>query len=904
MKLHAMRRNSSGGYVTFGSMWRRGECTDEAANRNQFALVDAQGRHVDVQSRITAYWPDGSVKWAAHTADAAKLGDRAEITLADHPSPIDAERSQHVTDDGTTITIASGRSTVTIDRSTHRIFESFVVDGRTVAANGTEVLELEDPNAGEHEGDLVRRTAFTGRVDEIELESEGPLVTVIKYTGIHVADDGTERLPFIIRMTVGFDADRLDFQHTFIYDGDENHDFLKGLGVRFESPMAGKPYNRHVRFEGDHGTIHECLAQLLTWKPVIPSHLYEDQQAGRLIHPSDEAGETIDASGVLNQTANSDSDNEKVETVLKDMPWWDEYHMVQDAPSHFAITKKTADEQVCRITTLHGNRTRGGASFGSEAGSVMVAVKDFWQKYPTGYTFTGLTTDVATATVWLWSPDAQAMDFRHYAQDGYQWAYYEGYDYKGADPVGIACTNEFSIAAGPVPIPDDETLLAFSKAIDKPEQYLADPEYYHELGAFGRWSLPERGTEMENWIEDQLDRAIAFYEKEIDLRNWYGMFDYGDIMHSYDSARHQWRYDMGGFAWDNAELVPTYWMWYAFLRTGREDIFDMASKLCRHVSEVDVYHLGRYKGLGSRHNVRHWGCPCKEARISMAGHHRVYYFLTGDRRFEDLFDELGDVEQTFFEKDPLGDWYDKDSMVYPAHARSGPDWSSLCSDWMTQLERTNSPKFLNKIQTGIDDIKAMDLQLNSGVDMEFDPATCHLHFINNESTGGVHLAICQGAPEVWIEMKDLVDDPDWPKMVADFGRFYFLPHEQVVEESHGALKDRAYPFPFFASAIGAYAAEYYGDKTIARKVWKYLIHALMDSADHTGFDTVTLHNVGNQAELEEVPWENPWFKTNFVAQWCLNAIVALDFIRDDAPKTLAEADELTAGLGADTQRKS
>ena len=35
------------------------------------------------------------------------------------------------------------------------------------------------------------------------------------------------------------------------------------------------------------------------------------------------------------------------------------------------------------------------------------------------------------------------------------------------------------------------------------------------------------------------------------------------------------------------------------MRTGREDVFTFAEKLSRHASEVDVYHMGKYKGLGS-----------------------------------------------------------------------------------------------------------------------------------------------------------------------------------------------------------------------------------------------------------------------------------------------------------------
>ena len=135
--------------------------------------------------------------------------------------------------------------------------------------------------------------------------------------------------------------------------------------------------------------------------------------------------------------------------------------------------------------------------------------------------------------------------------------------------------------------------------------------------------------------------ALDFYLKEVDARKWYGLFDYGDFMHTYDDARHMWKYDMGGYAWQNTELVPTLWLWLIVpaQRPGG-CVFTLAEAMTRHCSEVDVYHFGEYKGLGSRHNVVHWGCACKEARIAMAFHHRFLYYITGDERLGDVFDDV------------------------------------------------------------------------------------------------------------------------------------------------------------------------------------------------------------------------------------------------------------------------
>lgn len=66
----------------------------------------------------------------------------------------------------------------------------------------------------------------------------------------------------------------------------------------------------------------------------------------------------------------------------------------------------------------------------------------------------------------------------------------------------------------------------------------------------------------------------------------------------------------------------------SFLRTGRADIFKVAHAMTRHLSEVDFHHTGPFAGLGSRHNVVHWGDGAKEARVSGSSLKRPFYYLT------------------------------------------------------------------------------------------------------------------------------------------------------------------------------------------------------------------------------------------------------------------------------------
>lgn len=137
-------------------------------------------------------------------------------------------------------------------------------------------------------------------------------------------------------------------------------------------------------------------------------------------------------------------------------------------------------------------------------------------------------------------------------------------------------------------------------------------------------------------------------------------------------------------------------------------------------------------------------------------------------------------------------------------------------------------------------------------------------------------------------------------MMAEYGRFYYLPREQQVKESGGLIGDREFSLPFMAAAMGAYGAWYLKNNDLAKTTWCHLLHALLCEENHNGFRTTKLHNKGNHKELSEIPW----ISTNFTAQWCLNVICVLDFIREQLPKNLKEADELVAIMSLDSFRKA
>lgn len=168
------------------------------------------------------------------------------------------------------------------------------------------------------------------------------------------------------------------------------------------------------------------------------------------------------------------------------------------------------------------------------------------------------------------------MDLRHYDKVAHDLiASYEDVQEGMSTPYGIARTHTLTVvpqAAYPGKAGIAETAQILSEAAP----LMCTPEYLHACRAFGIWSLPDRSNPQRSKVEDRLNAYIDLYQNAIAQHKWYGFWNYGDLMHAYDPIRHSWRYDVGGFAWDNTELASNMWLWYNFLRTGRQDIWKMA----------------------------------------------------------------------------------------------------------------------------------------------------------------------------------------------------------------------------------------------------------------------------------------------------------------------------------------
>ena len=338
-------------------------------------------------------------------------------------------------------------------------------------------------------------------------------------------------------------------------------------------------------------------------------------------------------------------------------------------------------------------------------------------------------------------------------------------------------------------------------------------------------------------------------------------------MHAYDSERHSWRYDVGGYAWDNTELATPMWLWYNFLRTGRADLWKMAEAMTRHCSEVDVYHIGPFAPLGSRHNVSHWGCGAKEARISQAAFNRFYYYLTTDERTGDLMSAQRDADTLLYHLDPmrLAEPRSQYPCSAPARLRVGPDWLAYAGNWMTEWERFGTERYRDKILTGLQSIAALDDGIFTGnLAKGYDPATGRITYDGDPTLRMTnHLMTIMGGFEVMNELLPLFNGqcPAFNECWLDFARRY----KQMAWET------RRHQFP--VRRLEAYAAWQDRDPKRMKNVWQ----ALWGQADHGLRLADASHPVlppDTPAPLDELPG----LSTNNAALWSLDAIYMLEVL--------------------------
>ena len=850
---------------TVGVPWPMGTYQEDQT----FAVTDAGGAAVPVQSWPIAYWPDGSLKWTAHAVSSGS--GKLTLTAGDTAAP---DKKVTVDRRGGTIDVSTGVITARIGKNGSTLIKSVTRGSTEIARNGRLVLirqpEIEDEDQG-----AVRTERFDGTIGEVTVEQDGPVRAVVRIDGKH-RKGGRSWLPFSIRLYFYAGADSFRMVHTITFDGTvepgkASGDFIRGLGVRFTVPMRDQAYDRHIRIGGEGtGLLREAVQGITGLR----------RDPGATVQAAQYAGQKL---------ADPSTWDQRVTSRLQYIPKWGDYTLSQLSADGFTLRKRTT-KGYGWIPAGGGGHASGFGYVGGASGGFSFGLRDFWEKFPAQLDIRDAHTDEAEVTLWLWSPEAQPMDLRFYhdgmGQDTYAKQLegleitYEDYEPEFGTPYGIARTSELLFWANES-TPSAEALAQQVDAVRVLPQLAAPPAQLIKSKVFGPglYSEPDRSTTAKAKIEDHLDFLFTYYKDQVAQRRWYGFWDYGDFMHSYDTVRHQWRYDIGGYAWDNSELSPDIWLWFAYIRSGRSDIFRFAEALTRHTGEVDVYHLGEWAGLGTRHGVQHYADSAKQQRIANTTYRRYYYFLTADERVGDLMAANVDSDETFLVLDPIRK-IRTEPYTPDRHALSigfGTDWSGLVSAWLTEWER-KGPKWEKAKARVLSTMETIAAQPNGFVQGSglYDLDTGKFAVATAPVVSVSHLSAVFGLNELCAELIHLVDMPKFKEVYMDYCR-YFNASKTEQAARYGTNFGTLLLFQGH-SRLDAYAAVQLDDATLAKRAWTkfYSSDGYMESSP---WKTEPL-----TGPVTLVPGaEAAWVSSNDTALYGLAAIENLALLGDKMP---------------------
>lgn len=795
----------------FGIPFDIGEIQPQQA----FTLADSNGNELLHDEWNLAFWPDGSVKWKGFATVAPPNG----ISVSPESPRSTSANALQIIETDKNITVHTDHYALFLSKHGDNIIDSILVGGKRVGDCARLVCSY-DEMSDDGNTTITRRIQGAGHVERVELERSGKASCVLKITGTHRADNQS-MLPFTLRLYLYQQSPDIKLVHSFVVDSLSAQRLISSLGIAFDVPMREQLYNRHVRL----GKWTEPVKPLAARRPVfVERQLAENLQLRQQRVPE------------------PDSLDPMARSLIPSLAAWDRFRLSQLSPNAFSI-RKAATNNSPWIGTVEGKRANGAMFLGDISGGLCLALKDFWQAYPSSMEVRNARTERAQAVIWLWSPEAEPMNLAHYDTIPHTLeAAYEDVQPGMSSPFGIARTSVAFLR--PVDAaPDDSSFCDIAEAFSAPRQLVCSPRYLHDKRAFGIWSLPTDDPKYAQ-VEQRLAFIMDFYKDAIDRYGWYGFWNYGDVMHQFDVSRKEWMYDVGGYAWDNTELASNMMFWYNFLRSGREDVWTMAEAMSRHTAEVDVYHDGPNAMLGSRHNVSHWGCGAKEARISQAAWNRFYYYLTTDERTGDLMTEVRDADQMLYHLDPMRLAQPRNlyPCTAPARLRIGPDWLAYAANWMTEWERTQNTVYRDKILAGMKSIAALRHGIFSGPKaLGFDPAT---GIITNECDSTIqntnHLLPIMGGFEIVNELIPMTNLPEWNQTWLTFCRDY---KQKALDISKNHFR---------IPRLQAYAGWLLGSDSLKQAAWRDILR----------FNSPTA----------------PVTATNDAATWTLDAIFSLEVI--------------------------
>ena len=330
-----------------------------------FSLKNFRGQVLPVQSWPLAYWPDGSLKWIGlSTVVDTNAGTTFELepVKTSGNSPLKTKVKVTETNDG--VLVNTGVLQCDIPKHGEQLIRYIKMDGKEISTGGRLVCILQNGPSQEI-GAQPSKEKFISNIEKVTIEQNGPVRAVIKIKGKHVSESGSRSwLPFIVRLYFYAGQQSIRMVHTIIYDGDQQKDFIRGLGLVFDVPLNEQLYNRHIRFSGENGGLWDEPCEPLNGRRPLDfrNDLYAKQLTGERI-------------------AERETFSKQQQFLIDHWASWNDFKLVQLNADGFRVQKRTNNKSTW-IDAGYGKRSKGMAFVGDVSGGLTVCVQNFWQSFP------------------------------------------------------------------------------------------------------------------------------------------------------------------------------------------------------------------------------------------------------------------------------------------------------------------------------------------------------------------------------------------------------------------------------------------------------------------------------------------------------------------------------------------
>ena len=561
-------------------------------------VEDGEGQPVSAQFRTLSRWGDGSLKWVLTDFSADVPADgRVDYAFCygQKPASIPSDETIQIEESDDQITVCTGPLRFVVNRRQFSLIESAelgAMDREGAFVPEYTVVSQDVPSEGEAWVRIYE--SFSDAQGKRHIYGMGGdcLASLAKdeYT-VEMEEVGPLRT--VIKCTGAFEAD-IPFHHYTGY----------------------RPFRMVTRIYAYAGQTH--LRILHTVVVACNPRETEVEEIALRVPVSLKNGVRFRAAS-LRPTEGSLNPNEAI-------------MLGQRLDNQFRVEQQRAGQ---RRTVAEGERTEGWMTIEDDQVGVGVGLRYMPEEYPKALRVAGTGEGV---DVFLWKDlDGKRLSFKRYAE-AVSWGEGEGVY---ADGTGTAKTSEFFVCF--YKASEGEDISDRLRGLLTPAHVAIDPEWTAHCEATGGFAPinPQQFPESERMMTGFLD----WLTRNIQLGRWYGFFDWGDALVTWEQEANDWRF-YGRWGWCNSEWDPRHGVWIQYLRTGSADYFQLGESMTRHSADVDTCHFHPFRpymvGGCFRHSTDHFGDEPSASHTFVDGW-MDYYYLTGDLRTYEVLQEAGEV---------------------------------------------------------------------------------------------------------------------------------------------------------------------------------------------------------------------------------------------------------------------